>query len=263
MKEIITISILALMYLNCSEEILPDCLDDFGAISYPVIAHSHNDYEQDVPITNALSHGFRSIEVDIAYDGSEIRVSHDDKDLSEKPEFEEMYLFPILDKGIGEEGLILLVDIKNYSANLIKKLNAILVTHEEKLVSRANLESDSSKLKIILSGEIPREQLINNDENRFLFIDGRLNNTDLNFSSDIVPIISLNISDISDSNATHDEKLIEVIDQVHEHNKLIRFWNTNDKESVWLKLIDLDVDIIGVDDIDKFCGVMKKNGLTN
>lgn len=41
---------------------------------------------------------------------------------------------------------------------------------------------------------------------------------------------------------------------------MIRFWSTNDREDVWLKLLDMNVDIVGVDDIEEFYGVMKKNG---
>ncbi len=263
MKGIIIIPLFALMQLSCSEETFPDCQDVFGNINYPVIAHSHNDYEQDDPIVNALNHGFTSIEVDIAFDGTQLKVSHDDKNLSEKPEFEQLYLVPILNTEIGENGLILLVDIKNYSTTLIETLNSILLKYEANLVSRIDPNSHSNKLKIVLSGELPRQEIISAIENKYLFIDGRLNDVDLNYSSDIVPIISINISEISDSNANHKDELKEIVDQVHDKNKMIRFWNTNDKESVWLNLLDLNVDIIGVDNIEKFCGVMLANDLIN
>lgn len=251
------------MQLTCSEETLPDCQDEFGSINYPLIAHSHNDYEQDTPIENAIKHGFTSIEVDIAFDGTKLKVSHDDKNLSNKPELEQYYLTPILSTEIGEKGLILLVDIKNYSVKLIEQLNSILNKYEDKLVTRTNPNSNSNKLKVVISGEIPRQDIINNLENKFLFIDGRFNEIDLNHSSDIVPIISLNISDIADSNANDDIAISKVINMVHDKNKMVRFWNTNDIESVWLNLINLNVDIIGVDNIEKFCGVMKKNDLIN
>jgi len=258
-----TIIFLSFLLWNCTEETFPSCQEDFGSINYPFKAHSHNDYKQDQPITNALQHGFSSIEVDVAYDGTQLRVSHDDKNLNDKPVFEISYLKPILDTDIGEGGLILLVDIKNYSTSLIQNLNNTLSSYESQLTSRDNSSLISGKLKIVLSGDIPRSELINNSDNTFLFIDGRLNDTDLNFPSDLVPIISLNISDISDSDANDTEAINGAINRVHTKDKMIRFWNTNDKESVWLKLIDQGVDIIGVDDIEKFCGVMKENGFIN
>jgi len=253
------ISILLLCVLGCTRESFPPCQIDIEMVNYPFIAHSHNDYEQKHPITTAINHGFSSLEVDVAFDGSDIKVSHDEKNLDEKPGFENSYLKPLIANYQRESGTILLVDIKNYSEELIDKLNLILNQYEDNIVSRNNPDQIENKIKIILSGEIPRQTLINDTSNKHLFIDGRLNNIDLSESTVIVPIISIKISDISNSDADNEEEIQKVVKQVHDQNKMIRFWNTNDKESVWLKLIKLKVDIIGVDDIEHFCGAMKAN----
>lgn len=238
-------------------------------LNYPIIAHSHNDYEQTFPILTALNYGFKSLEVDVVFDGSNIKVSHDLDNLNEKELFEDSYLLPLTQeiRSISSE-IFLLIDVKHYTDELFQKLTQTLLKYEEFLISRNGASNENRKIKIILSGDIPKKLLIENDSNEYIFIDGRLNEFDLNASSSIVPIISIDFSDISNWPNRHifsDEVKSEmnvIINLVHKKNKLIRFWNTKDKESVWLKLIDLNVDIIGVDDPGKFCEIMNKNGLT-
>jgi len=249
-----------LMVQSCTEETFPSCEDLIGDIHYPFIAHSHNDYRQDVPITTALKHGFRSIEVDVAFDDLRIRISHDDKDLGSKPMLDDLYLAPLSADTIHEDGMILLIDIKNYSEELMDALHAEMTPYANVLVNRNQPNDTSHKVQIILSGDIPRQEIMAETKYEYFFLDGRMNANDLDSDSDLMPWISMNIDEISNSNADDKDKLREAIRQVHDKGKSIRFWNTNDCESVWLSLIDLKVDIIGVDNIEKFCGMMRKNG---
>lgn len=252
------------LLMSCNTESLPICEVNTVAIAYPFIAHSHNDYDQDRPILLALEHGFTSFEVDIAYDGTDIRVSHDDKNLSDKPLFYNDYFMPLLDvMAQRAEGVILLIDIKNYSQELLISLNSIIAGSAISLISRDNPNDESNSIKLILSGDIPRHEIVNEPAYEFLFIDGRLNDLDLSASSDIVPLISINKSDLSGSIINDSHFLRFAIEQVHESGKMIRLWNTKDRETEWLDLIDAGVDIIGVDDIEHFCATMQKNGLIN
>lgn len=259
-----------LLFLSAcsSEEQFEHCQPDLRTFKYPIIAHSHNDYDQDVPIITALNHGFRSLEVDVAFDGNVLRVSHDTDDLEDQPLFEDDYLLPLLEHLPSDSaGLILLVDIKNYSTELLDEINIILDKQASHLITRNNPELSAQKIKIILSGDIPRAEIINNNGNIYLFIDGRLNDKDLDASSDILPLISLDFSDISGWNGKNEPNkqtistIKETIDRVHDSGKLIRFWKTPDREAIWLNLIELEIDIIGVDDIEHFCSVMQEHGL--
>jgi len=189
-------------------------------------------------------------------------VSHDDNNLEDKPLFETAYLSVLSEiPDLTENGIILLVDIKNYSQELLGELNSVLENHGNRLVSREFPNEASDKIKVIVSGEIPREEIINDPSSKYLFIDGRLTDFDLNAPSDLVPLISIDVTDLTNSNIKNQEAVIEAIEQVHDKGKMIRLWKTNDKESVWLTLIELDVDILGVDEIEDFCGIMKKNDL--
>lgn len=202
------------------------------------------------------------------YDGLYIRVSHDNDHLLRKPKFEEAYLNRIIEiLHLYSDGLYLLIDIKEYSAALITELNTILVKYHDHLVNRESPNDLDSKIKIILSGDFPRKQIIDNPSNIYLFVDGRLDEYSLEASSDIVPMISIDYTDIPklsgryNNQGKRDQKLIKTIKLVKATGKQIRFWKTKDKESTWLSLIDWGVDIIGVDNIECFYSVMEENGL--
>ena len=257
MKTINLVFLLTILQQSCTGDVIPLCDIGDHKLTYPIIAHSHNDYEQDLPIITALNHGFISLEVDIAYDGSDIRISHDEDDLEDKPIFETHYLQPLIKQALPDSATyILLVDIKNYSESLLRKLNQILEKYKENLVSRTAPQLRENKIHILLSGDIPRETILQDSSSTYLFVDGRLNAFDLEAPEALIPLISMDYTDISNQ-----LELKAIIKQVHDQNKKIRFWKTKDKEDMWLNLIELEVDIIGVDDIELFCAIMQKNGL--
>ncbi len=84
-KYIFCVVVLVILFFSCQKEIAPECSQGEKPISYPIIAHSHNDYEHNVPIYDAQNRGFISLEVDIIHDGKQIRISHDDKNLRSSP----------------------------------------------------------------------------------------------------------------------------------------------------------------------------------
>ena len=230
-------------------------------IYYPVIAHSHNDYEQEVPIKTALELGFTSLEVDIVYHEGRIVVSHDLKDLASKPEFEKDYLIPFFKEIEKERDYVLLIDLKNYSPELITQLNEILFTKTKYLVERHNLHFDKKGVKVLLSGDFPRHQVIRDQRNHTLFIDGRLEHLGTDNSFLYTPLISMNLRHVTQwrgDREPEEEELAairNVVEKVHGAGKLLRFWNTPDTEIMWRTLEDLQVDIIGVDDLQQFYDV--------
>lgn len=265
-KEIMLLFII--IQFSCKIESTIDKEKPYREISYPVIAHSHNDYEQKTPIYTALKNGFTSLEVDIIYDGTAIKVSHDEKDLEEKPEFEASYLIPLIKALDRVEGdILLLVDIKKYDEELLRKLNAILEKYGHLLKSRDEEAKVKKRISVLLSGEIPRNKILTDKVNKYLFVDGRVTDLEKNFASNLMPLISMDFTSLTkwDGLSKPNQKIIEeiktTIQLVHDQGKLIRFWKTKDNELVWLTLIGLEVDIIGVDEIDNFYEVMKKNNL--
>ena len=230
-----------------------------NTIQYPIIAHAHNDYEQKYPITTALNHGFASLEVDLVFDGTNLIVSHDGEDLDTKGHFEAAYLVPLLNRlDTNQQLIILLVDIKNYSDQMLTQLNLVLKKHESYLLKRAENANSSKKIQIVLSGDIPRAQIIANKTNEFLFIDGRIEDLAFDYSQQYMPMISMNFTDLSKwegiqkPSTASIRKIQKTIDLVHQKGKKIRFWKTPETALLWRTLIELEVDIIGVDNIEKF-----------
>jgi len=254
-----TVFYILMAFYGCGEIEYSQCLIESENLEYQIIPHSHNDYEQEFPLITALEHKFLSIEVDIYMENSNLFVSHDNKNLTTKSLLTNQYLDPLV-KQLNEINfeIILLVDLKNYSTETINILNKTLANYSEHLVSRSDSENHRNKIKIILSGDIDRNKIITNQDSEYLFIDGRLSDLNENYPSHIVPIISENFSSII--NNSHLDK---IVNDVHSNKKLIRFWNTSDNEETWLKLINKNVDIIGVDNINHFYCTMKNNGLVN
>lgn len=227
-------------------------------VVYPVIAHSHNDYEQNSPIHTALAHGFTSLEVDIVMNGNRIVVSHDLDHLEDKADFDKSYLSPLIAALPQEKQTFLIIDIKEYSPELIHQLNTILKTYHKYLIQRNDPSSIEHPLQIILSGDIPRKDIRDNSENIFLFIDGRLDELENNSMELYTPLISVNFDDITKWNGnrrpdnTTIRKIYTTIKTVHTSGKKIRFWNTEETPFLWSTLIGLEIDIIGVDNIEEF-----------
>jgi len=230
-----------------------------NTIKYPIIAHAHNDYEQKYPITTALNHGFTSLEVDIVFDGTNLIVSHDGENLDTKGHFETAYLAPLLNRlDVNQAPLILLVDIKNYSDQMLAQLNSVLKKYENDLLKRSENTGSSKKIQIVLSGDIPRAAIISNKANEFLFIDGRIEDLAFDYSKQYMPMISMNFTDLTNwegikkpSKASL-QAIQKTIDLAHQKGKKIRFWKTAETELLWRTLIDLNVDFIGVDGIENF-----------
>jgi len=220
--------------------------------------HSHNDYEQEFPLTTALSNNFKSIEVDIFEFDDKIIVSHDDDDLHLKPTLKELYLEPLSQFSFGiDQSIFLLIDLKMEGTKILNVLHQLLETYESMFKSRNHL-SQNAPVQIILSGSVDKEYVISSDSFPFFFIDGRVEDLELNYDSDIMPLISADIEDLycwKPDKAIKKSKLepiLKAINKTHEQEKMIRFWNTAEVPELWNLLIAMKVDIIGVDDIEKF-----------
>jgi len=72
------------------------CVADASATVKPLSrAHAHNDYEHARPLSDALDHGFCSVEADIWLVGDELLIGHDRKDLKAGRTLETLYLDPL------------------------------------------------------------------------------------------------------------------------------------------------------------------------
>ena len=256
------IKILVIAFLSGCSLMSIGQISDF---SYPVIAHSHNDYEQTIPLQKALDNGFGSIEIDIYLYDDKIVVSHDSVDLDKKPSLTDLYLEPLTNQLRGsDDHLYLLVDIKEYVPNILVKLHEAINEYPELFTIR---DYKKGNLTIILSGDIPRKEIIKSNVLPYFFIDGRLEHVGKQFDSDLMPLISMNFSHLvlwdgkQDLPKKQKKRLQSIIQEIKAEGKMIRFWKTRDTKLSWQVLIGLGVDMIGVDDLDLFHQTMQSLGL--
>ena len=225
-------------------------------------AHSHNDYKNETPLYNALDQKFKSIEVDIFLSKSNLYVGHHWLDLNKDRTIEKMYLKPLWkiyldnDKSIySGSTLYLLVDIKTSALKTYKLLENILNKYKP-MLTHVSLDSlYIGPVTIILSGNRPPINHIDNYQYRNVFIDGRINDIGRKISSKIMPLISSNWKDSFEWNGQgkipeNEKKILqELVIKVHNEKKEIRFWGSPDNQNTWEVLFSAGVDLINTDNI--------------
>ncbi len=223
-----------------------------------IIAHAHNDYEKPQPLWNALAHDFHSLEIDIARYGQELVVTHTLDSLAFKPTLQELYIEPLISYlDTASRSLWLLVDLKSYDRETLDLLHALLVRHDDVFLGRQD-NIGSKPVQVILSGEMPRAEIIADDRYSYFFIDGRIENLGQGYKAHTMPLISANFTSLSswtgekEMNLEDEKKLRDLVRTVKAENKKLRFWKTNDSEEVWKKLMALGVHVIGVDHVEEF-----------
>src|ERR1035437_7606946 len=97
--------------------------------------HSHNDYKQKHPLTDALNNGFISIEADVFLIKGKLIVSHIRPFFNKSKTLETLYLKPLYDSISKHNGnvyinykqpIILLIDIKTNASKTYFALNKLL-----------------------------------------------------------------------------------------------------------------------------------------
>ena len=226
--------------------------------------HSHNDYENEEPLTTALSHDFMSIEIDIHLINDELYVAHDTP-VNPDPDrtLEKLYLRPLVrhikkNKGVvykGYEGpFFLMMDIKTEANSTYWKMVKVLSRYSKGIFQ-------TGQVVVLLSGNRP-VNIIARERPGKVRLDGRL--TDLKeINSDISPVMSDNYNNHfgwDGNDQIPDEELVklkELVEEVHHGGRLLRLWAAPDKPNCWQVLLDEGVDLINTDRISEFSDFMK------
>lgn len=166
----------------------------------PIPCHSHNDYERQTPLYDALNIGCTSIEADIWLQGDNLLIGHTESSLDQWRTLKSLYLDPLtcvigdrnpdLDLNDGEDhsgslkgvftanatiSLILLVDIKTDSATTLP----VLMKRLFPLRKRGFLtHSDGSRtiqgpITVVATGDTDFDAIYN-AKDRFVFFDAPL-----------------------------------------------------------------------------------------
>lgn len=233
--------------------------------------HSHNDYESKLPFYGAYSNETGVIEADVFLVNNELFVAHTSKEIAPHNTLKSLYLEPlsIKLKTLGgkaypsDKPLILMIDVKSDADSTLKTIAEQLKTFPD-IISNKNI-------KIVISGNRPLPSLWTTFP-PFIYFDGRLNE---NYSPEQlarVEMISEDLKAITIWNGKGVmtqpdlEKIQAIIKKVHDQNKKVRFWATQDNINTYMTLMNLKVDFIGTDkvaDLTKFINNLKSTFYQN
>ncbi|MCF0057235.1 alkaline phosphatase [Dyadobacter sp. CY356] len=221
-------------------------------------AHSHNDYEQNIPFFRAYYQQFGSIEADIFLKNDSIFVAHDQKYITSKNTFDALYLKPILDQIEKNKGSIypdkslglqLLIDLKTPGKETIPALIKILKPH-------TNIFYPKGPVKLVLSGDVPPPQEFDQYPD-YLFFDGRPEVQYTKAQLEKVGLISQDFAKYTHWNGkgvlvkSEKDAIQAVIKKVHDQGKKVRLWATPDNVNAWKMLMNLGLDYLNTDKVEE------------
>ena len=225
-------------------------------------AHSHNDYQHERPLFDALDRGFCNIEADVFLVDDQLLVGHEEKELRPERTLEALYLDP-LQKLIAErdgkifpggQRLTLLIDFKSDVPATYAALAKALKPYEAVLSGMHDGQWQPRQVDVLISGNRPIE-LIAKDKQRLAAIDGRLSDLENGPPAELLPLISDNWTNHfkwrgeGPIPAAEREKLHALAETAHAQRRRLRFWATPDAPQFWQELQAANVDVIGTDDL--------------
>ena len=216
--------------------------------------HSHNDYASKLPFYEAYSNEAGVIEADVFIVNNELFVAHTSKEITPQNTLKSQYLDPLSNKlkSLGGKAypsnkpLILMIDIKTEADPTLKLIAQQLKTYPD-LISNKNI-------KVVISGNRPSPTNWKEYPD-FIYFDGRLNENYSPEQLSRVEMISEDLKQITIWNGkgvmtqSDAEKVQAIIKKVHDQNKKVRFWATQDNVNTWMTLMNLKVDFIGTDNV--------------
>lgn len=230
-------------------------------------AHSHNDYEHNRPLFDALDCKFKSFEADIYSAGDSLFVAHDFEKIKPGRTLCRLYLEPLKNEiiknngsvyGNGEE-VILFIDIKDDGLKTYRLLHEILSKYKSDLTFFENGLKKQGKILVVVSGNRPLE-FMQSQTIRFAGYDGRLSDIDSGISPDFMPVVSDNWNNFFTWDGTgkisekEKIKLKSFAEKAKNNGYLLRFWATpnqtaEQRTAIWNELKSAGVGLIGADEL--------------
>ena len=238
-------------------------------------AHSHNDYEHERPLFDALDCNFKSIEADVYTVGDSLFVAHDSNQIKPGRTLRQLYLEPLKNQiiknngsvyGNGEE-VILFIDIKDDALKTYQNLHRILTEYKSHLTSFDHGKKKLGSIMVVVSGNRPFE-FMQSQTIRYVGFDGRLENLESGISADLMPVVSDNWAKYFSWNGTgkmpEEEKLKlqNYAEKARNQGYILRFWNTpnrtpEQRTAAWTELKNAEVGLIGADELKELQEFLK------
>lgn len=240
---------------------------DLSCITPLPQAYAHNDYWHRRPLWDALSKGFTAIEVDIHLVRNDLMIAHKKPSFFQRKRYlTKQYLKPLWKLYKSQNGniypnynkpILLIIDIKTDAASTYKPLLAELEPYQEMLTCIENDVLQPRAVTVLISGNRPVE-ILSQQKDRCLFLDGRINDRGLQFTNTLTPIVSDNwnrfFGHVS-ANQRIPERDLEIlklmVDLTHSQGKKLRLWNTPESKRIWTQLLEAGVDYINTDQLEE------------
>jgi glycerophosphoryl diester phosphodiesterase len=227
-------------------------------------AHSHNDYLHTRPLADALDHGFTSVEADVILVDGKLLVAHERETLKPERTLETLYLEPLLKRVEANNGrvyqsgprFLLLIDLKTEARTTYGELHNVLAKYAKMLTAIENGRVRQGAVTVVVSGDRPKLNPADAGV-RYAGLDGRPPDLSSTLPAHFMPMISDKWSNNftwdgdGDMPASERAKLAEMVKQAHAAGRVVRFWATPEKESVWRELRAAGVDLINTDELEK------------
>jgi hypothetical protein len=227
-------------------------------------AHAHNDYAHRRPLLDALERGFCSVEADIFLFRGELYVGHTWLDLRPGRMLEKLYLEPLRRRARAGKGRIhpggppfyLRIDVKTEAKATYHALDRLLVRYSDILSVVRDGKPQRKAVTVVVSGNCARD-VIRAQKVRYAGIDGRLADLDSDAPAHLIPWVSAPWSSrfrwrgAGKMPQAEREKLRAIVSKAHRHKRLVRFWATPDRRTLWRELRAAGVDLINTDKLDE------------
>ncbi|WP_298736018.1 alkaline phosphatase [uncultured Chitinophaga sp.] len=226
-------------------------------------AHSHNDYEHDIPFLTAYYQHFGSIEADVFARNGQLYVAHKEEEIDTTRTLAALYLQPLREmirKAGGKaynngQPLQLLIDFKTDSLLTMQTLLQQLQQYPD--------ITGNTHIQLVISGSQPIPAQWDNYPAYILF-DGKGSLTYSAAQLERLPLFSYNLQNYARWNgkgsmkAAEQQRVQALIDHAHQLGKKIRFWGTPDNVNTWITLAKMGVDYIGTDHIEALSDFLKR-----
>ncbi|MFI0777572.1 phosphatidylinositol-specific phospholipase C/glycerophosphodiester phosphodiesterase family protein [Streptomyces sp. NPDC021212] len=252
----------------------PAFADSSGPRPKPPLAraHAHNDYEHPHPLTDALSHGFGSVEADIWLVGDQLLVAHDATELDPTRTLESLYLDPLFQRVTANRGRVyrgydlslqLLIDIKTPGEATYLELTKRLRRYSRMFSSAYGGVAGQVRrgaVTAVISGDRGARAPMEAEKVRHAFYDGRLEDMGTGVPASFIPLISADWTKtftwqgVGPMPKEEREKLYQITVAAHAARQKVRFWATPDlagpaRDAVWRELLAAQVDYLNTDDL--------------
>lgn len=231
-----------------------------------VLGHSHNDYEQERPLVEALEHGFEIVEADVHLIKGELYVAHLRPLFpKESRTLRKLYLEPLLARfraqgqiGGKERPFLLMIDFKSEAAptwevlrTQLEDFRAMLTEFDQNEVIRPGA------VTVFISGNRPVAPL-RKAKRRLAALDGRPHELGRGWPAALTPVVSAPYQDHfrwrgqGEPPAEEVEAFRMLCAKAKSEGKKVRLWGSPESRAVWRVLIEAGADVINTDELEAF-----------